>query len=27
MKPSKMKDDDIWHVINFLRSLGPPAKK
>jgi mono/diheme cytochrome c family protein len=27
MKPSKMKDDDIWHVINFIRSLGPPAKK
>ena len=28
MKPNKvLKDDDIWHIINFVRSLGPPAKK
>jgi mono/diheme cytochrome c family protein len=28
MKPNKvLKDDDIWHIINFIRSLGPPAKK
>jgi mono/diheme cytochrome c family protein len=28
MKPIKaMTDDEIWHIINFLRSLGPPAKK
>jgi len=25
MKPmkAKMKDDDIWNVVNYLRSLGP----
>ena len=22
---SKMPDQDIWHIVNFLRSLGPKA--
>ena len=28
MKPNKaLKDEEIWNIINFLRSIGPQTKK
>jgi mono/diheme cytochrome c family protein len=28
MKPNKvLKDDEIWNIVNYLRSIGPQAKK
>lgn len=28
MKPNKaLKDEDIWNIVNFLRSVGPQTKK
>lgn len=24
---SRMKTEDIWNVVNYLRTLGPPARK
>ena len=28
MKPNKaLKDEDIWNIVNFLRSIGPQTKK
>ena len=28
MKPNKvLKDEDIWNVVNYLRSIGPQTKK
>ena len=28
MKPNKvLKDDEIWNIVNYLRSLGPQTKK
>ena len=28
MKPNKvLKDDEIWNIVNFVRSLGPQTKK
>ncbi len=28
MKPNKvLKDDEIWNIVNYLRSIGPQTKK
>ena len=28
MKPNKvLKDDEIWNIVNYVRSVGPPTKK